>query len=60
MFAGFLQPAGIVDRLGARPDRSGRWLGAGTPMSTVRLRIDFGPGDVAMTRVEVPLMAGWG
>jgi hypothetical protein len=60
MFAGFLQPAGIVDRLGARPDRSGRWLGARTPISTVRLRIDFGPGDVAVTRVDVPLMAGWG
>jgi hypothetical protein len=60
MFAGFLQPAGIVDRLGVRPDRNGRWLGDNAPTRRVRLRIDFSTGDSAVTTVDVLLTAGWG
>ena len=60
LFYGFLQSAGVVSHLGARPDRHGRWIGRGTAKSSVRLRIDFGSGDIAVTRVDVPLMAGWG
>lgn len=61
-FDGFLQPAGIVRRLGVRPDAGGRfWYGDGFPRSPdVQLRIDYSNGQQVVTELRVLLAPGWG
>jgi hypothetical protein len=61
MFAGFLQPAGLIERLHVRPDDgASRWLGSDAPQPIVRLWIDYGAGRRAETQLRVGLNAGWG
>jgi hypothetical protein len=60
-FDGFLQPAGIVARLRVKPEPgTSTWLGSGTPTPFVALRIDYGHGRIVLTRLRLPLSAGWG
>ncbi|HEY1832844.1 MAG TPA: hypothetical protein VGG08_00285 [Solirubrobacteraceae bacterium] len=59
-FAGFLQPAGLVGRLGVKPLPGQRWLGAGTPEPLVTFTIAYGSARRETVRARVPLMAGWG
>ena len=68
LFAGFLQPAGIISRLHVTPDPGSptTWE-ANTavpavlpPPEIVRLRIDYGRGRVVVTQTGVELHAGWG
>lgn len=60
LFAGFLQPAGLVERLHVHPDRRGRWIGRDAPSPVVRLTVHRAAGPDAVTQLAVPLMAGWG
>jgi hypothetical protein len=62
MFAGFLQPAGLVDGpLALTPDDGpDRWIGREPVSATVELRITRADGSVGETSTEVPLSAGWG
>jgi hypothetical protein len=64
MFVGYLQPAGIVTRLHAAPDASPlRWWApspTNAPSPPVELRIDYGTGRTILTKLDVPLEAGWG
>ena len=62
MFAGFLQPAGLIDgplKISADAGRD-RWVGRAQVSGTVRLRIRRVDGSIETTVVEVPLSAGWG
>jgi hypothetical protein len=61
MFAGFLQPAGLIDGpLQVTPDDGpDRWLGREPVSATVELRIVDG-GATTTTTVEVGLSPGWG
>lgn len=62
MFAGFLQPAGLIDGpLKVTPDRGpDRWIGR-TPVSApVELWIVGKDGAISATAVEVRLSPGWG
>jgi hypothetical protein len=61
MFAGFLQPAGLIDGpLRVTPDDGpDRWIGRNPVSATVDLRIVDG-GTTATTAVEVRLSPGWG
>jgi hypothetical protein len=62
MFAGFLQPAGLIDGpLGLVADYGpGRWIGRDPVSAPVELRIVRSDGSVETTGVEVELFAGWG
>lgn len=64
MFTGYLQPAGIVTRLHVIPDESPiRWWApspSNAPSPPVELRIDYGNGRRVVTKLDVPLEAGWG
>ena len=64
MFTGYLQPAGIVPRLHVIPDDSPiRWWApspSNAPSPPVELRIDYGNGRRVVTKLDVPLEAGWG
>ena len=61
MFAGFLQPAGIIFRLHVRPDAGIQsWLGSNQPTPTIWFRIDYGSGQIVITHEDVGLRAGWG
>jgi hypothetical protein len=62
MFAGFLQPAGLIDgplkvTADAGPDR---WIGREPVSARVDLRIVRGGGTTDTTSVDVRLSAGWG
>jgi hypothetical protein len=62
MFAGFLQPAGLIDgplkvTADAGPDR---WIGREPVSAAVDLRIIRESGATDTTSLEVRLMAGWG
>ena len=61
MFAGFLQPAGMIDGpLEVTPDDGpGRWLGEKPVSAMVDLWIKDGE-TTTTTTVEVELMPGWG
>jgi hypothetical protein len=61
MFAGFLQPAGLIDGpLQVTPDDGpDRWLGREPVSAAVELRIVDG-GATTTTTVEVGLSPGWG
>jgi hypothetical protein len=62
MFAGFLQPAGLIDgplRLTADYG-PGRWIGRDPVSAPVEIRIVRSDGSVEATSVEVGLSAGWG
>jgi hypothetical protein len=61
MFAGFLQPAGLIDGpLELKPDyRGDRWIGREPVVAPVRLWIRRDHGAVTTT-VHVALSAGWG
>jgi hypothetical protein len=62
MFAGFLQPAGLLDgplKVTA-DDGPDRWIGR-TPVSAdVRLWITYDDHRTAVTTVDIGLAAGWG
>jgi len=62
MFAGFLQPAGLVDGALAltEDDGPGRWIGHEPVSAPVELTITRADGGVSTTRLEVSLSAGWG
>jgi hypothetical protein len=62
LFAGFLQPAGLIDgplqvTADAGPDR---WIGRQAISATVDLRIVRDGGTTTTTSVEVQLSPGWG
>jgi hypothetical protein len=62
MFAGFLQPAGLIDgplkvTADAGPDR---WIGREPVSASVDLRIVHDGGATDTTRLEVQLSPGWG
>jgi hypothetical protein len=59
-FDGYLRPAGIVSRLHVRPVGGSMWYGDDTPSPTVWVLINYGADRHALTRLQVPLMAGWG
>jgi hypothetical protein len=60
-FDGFLQPAGIVRRLGVKSGSGRFWYGdRSPPPPRVQLRIDYGHGQPVMTKLRVPLATGWG
>jgi hypothetical protein len=61
-FAGFLQPAGLVDGpLQLTPDASrSRWIGREPASATVRLRVTRADGSTSTTKLDVGLRAGWG
>jgi hypothetical protein len=55
-FIGFFEPAGIVPRASLRtPDASPR-----SPIAAVTLTINTGHGQTLITRLRVPVQAGWG
>lgn len=62
MFAGFLQPAGLIDGpLQVTPDAGpDRWIGREPVSATVDLWIVRDDGATTTTTVEVRLSAGWG
>lgn len=62
MFAGFLQPAGLVDGPLALTDDDGpgRWIGREPVSATVDLEIVRAGGQVEQTQRDVRLSAGWG
>jgi hypothetical protein len=64
MFAGFVQPAGLVDDLHITPDPGPlRWWApsnGNAPSPRVSLRIDYGSGRTLVTQLNVYLSAGWG
>jgi hypothetical protein len=62
MFAGFLQPAGLIDGpLEVTPDAGAdRWIGREPVSATVDLRIVRDSGTTTTTTVEVQLSPGWG
>ncbi len=59
-FAGFLQPAGIIWRLGVSTQRGTHWDGSYGPSPLVMLQIDRGHGRPLVAWVNVFLAAGWG
>jgi hypothetical protein len=62
MFAGFLQPAGLIDgplRLTADYG-PGRWIGRDPVSAPVEIRIVRADGSVEATRIDVSLSPGWG
>jgi hypothetical protein len=64
MFVGYLEPAGIVTRLHARPDATPiRWWApspSNAPAPRVTIRIVTRGGRAFVTALDVPLEAGWG
>jgi hypothetical protein len=62
MFAGFLQPAGLIDGpIQVTPDDGpDRWLGSEPVSATVDLRIVESTGETTRTTTEVNLSPGWG
>ena len=62
MFAGFLQPAGLIDgALEVTPDDGpGRWIGREPVSATVDLVIGRVDGTTSTTSLEVDLSPGWG
>jgi hypothetical protein len=61
VYAGFLQPAGLITRLHVIPEaRTETWLGNDAPSPLVRFRIDYGAGRIVVTQEHVWLSAGWG
>ena len=62
MFAGFLQPAGLIDGpLKVTPEGGpGRWFGRDPVTATVELWINRDDGATDTTSVEVALSPGWG
>ncbi len=60
-FDGYLHPAGITSRMHVRPIQgTSTWLGDPTPFAAVSLLLNYGNGHYVTTRVQIPLMAGWG
>jgi hypothetical protein len=62
MFAGFLQPAGLVDgplevTADAGPDR---WIGRDPVSASVDLRIERADGTTIVATLDVRLAPGWG
>jgi hypothetical protein len=62
MFAGFLQPAGLIEGpLRLTPDDGpDRWIGREPVSAMVTLRIFRSDGTSVTTQLEVGLSAGWG
>ena len=60
VYAGFFHLAGLVTRLHVVPVGAATWLGANPPSPLVRFRVDYGRGDVVISREHVSLHAGWG
>jgi hypothetical protein len=61
VYAGFLQPAGLISRLHVVPEpRTPTWMGSNAPTPTVQFRIDYGHGKIVLTEEKVWLSAGWG
>ena len=58
-FDGRLWHAGITTRIGVR-SAGGYWDGSGTPSPVVEVLVEQRPGHYYVTRLRVPLMAGWG
>ncbi len=60
VYAGFLQPAGLVTRLHVAPIGGTTWPGVNAPTPLVRFRVDYGRRNVVITQEHVQLHAGWG
>jgi hypothetical protein len=62
LFAGFLQPAGMLNgTLKVDPDRGSYWWAGGHPTSArVQIVADYGQGRKLTTTVTLELRAGWG
>jgi hypothetical protein len=60
VYAGFLQAAGLTNRLQVHPRADGRWFGQHAPSPLVRFRIDYASGQVVRTQQRVLLRPGWG
>jgi hypothetical protein len=62
MFAGFLQPAGMLSGpLKVRPDRGRYWWAGAHPTSArVRIVVSYPDGRSASVTTTVLLRAGWG
>jgi hypothetical protein len=62
MFAGFLQPAGLIDGpLEVTADAgSDRWIGRDPVSASVDLRIERADGTTTVTTLDVGLSPGWG
>jgi hypothetical protein len=61
IYAGFLQPAGLVSRLHViPPNHAPVWLGGNAPSPLVRFQIKYANGQVVRTQEHVYLSAGWG
>jgi hypothetical protein len=59
-FAGFLDRAGVHDRMHVTPDAGEVWWGSEAPAPVVELRIGYADGRVAETILQVHLMATFG
>ena len=57
-FTGFLQPAGIRERLHVTPASGELYWGIEPPSPVVDLRIDYGD-RIAVTILHVRLMSAW-
>jgi hypothetical protein len=62
MFAGFLQPAGLIDGplQVTADDGPDRWIGRESVSATVQLRIVRDGGSATTTTADVQLSPGWG
>ena len=62
MFAGFLQPAGLIDGpLQVTPDAGpDRWIGREPVFAPVYLRVVRSDGTATTTTVQIRLSPGWG
>jgi hypothetical protein len=62
MFAGFLQPAGLLGGPLALTDDDGpgRWIGRESVWGTVTLEVERADGSRQATSFDVRLSAGWG
>jgi hypothetical protein len=61
-FDGFVQPAGLLTRLGVRTGGGSFWAPSpsNAPAPLVTVRIGWGNGRISVTHLSVPLSGGWG
>lgn len=60
VYAGFLQPAGLLTRFHLLTAWAPTWSGAYAPSPPVSFRIEYGRGHAVLTSEHVQLEAGWG
>ena len=60
VYAGFVQAAGLMNRLAVQPRADGSWFGQHAPSPLVRFRVAYASGQVVSTQQRVQLRPGWG